>query len=67
MISEELTGKDLRMIAREYISNLSSSELLYNSRESSLFEFMVPTLKKYIVEVEKDVKQLTFKLPSSKI
>jgi cell division protease FtsH len=66
MISEELTGKDLRMIAREYISNLSSTELLYNSRESSLFEFMVPTLKKYIVEVEKDVKQLTFKLPSSK-
>jgi cell division protease FtsH len=66
MISEELTGKDLRMIAREYISNLNSTELLYNSRESSLFEFMVPTLKKYIVEVEKDVKQLTFKLPSSK-
>lgn len=67
MVSEELTGKDLRMIAREYISNLTSSELLYNSRESSLFEFMVPTLKKYIVEVEKDVKQLTFKLPSNNI
>jgi hypothetical protein len=28
MISEELTGKDLRTIAREYISSLSSSEVL---------------------------------------
>ena len=64
MISEELTGKDLRMIAREYISNLGSSEVLYNTRESSLFEFMVPTLKKYIVEVEKDVKQLGLKTAS---
>jgi cell division protease FtsH len=58
MISEELTGKDLRTIAQEYLSNLLNSELLYNSRESSLFDFMLPELKKYISEVEKDVEKL---------
>jgi hypothetical protein len=34
MISEELR-KDLRTIAREYISNLNNLEVLYNSRQSS--------------------------------
>jgi cell division protease FtsH len=56
MISEELTGKDLRTLAREYISNLRIAEVLYTSRESSLFDFMVPELKKYIAEVEQEVK-----------
>ena len=57
MISEELTGKDLRTLAREYISNLRIAEILYTNRESSLFDFMVPELKKYLAEVEQDVKQ----------
>jgi cell division protease FtsH len=56
MISEELTGKDLRTLAREYISNLRIAEVLYTNRESSLFDFMVPELKKYIAEVEQEVK-----------
>jgi cell division protease FtsH len=55
MISEELTGKDLRTLAREYISNLRIAEVLYTNRESSLFDFMVPELKKYIAEVEQEV------------
>ena len=54
MISEELTGKELRTIAREYISNLSSLELLYDSRKSSLFELLAPELKKSISEVENE-------------
>lgn len=63
MVSEELSGKDLRNIAREYLSNLSSSEVLYNSRQSSLFELMAPELQKSISEVEKEVSELsqTFK------
>ena len=61
MISEELTGKDLRTLAREYLSNLTSLELLYTSRESSLFDFMLPELKKYISEVEKEVETLIIK------
>jgi len=65
MISEELTGKELRTIAREYISNLASAEVLYSSRESSLFEFMVPELKKYVVEFENDVKEMTEKISPS--
>jgi cell division protease FtsH len=48
MISEELSGKDLRTIAREYISNLTSLEILYDSRQSSLFEILAPELKKSI-------------------
>ena len=61
MIAEELTGKELRTLAREYISNLTTSEVLYSSRESSLFEFMVPELKKYVVEFENDVEKMTQK------
>jgi len=57
MISEELTGKDLRTLAREYISNLRIAEILYTNRESSLFDFMVPELKKYLAEVEQEVKK----------
>ena len=38
MISEELNGKELRSLAREYLSNLTSLEILYNSRQSSLFD-----------------------------
>jgi cell division protease FtsH len=45
MISEELSGKDLRTIAREYISNLNNLEVLYNSRQSSLFDLITPELK----------------------
>ena len=45
MISEELSGKDLRTIAREYISNLTALEVLYNSRQSSLFDLITPELK----------------------
>eukprot|EP01041_Mallomonas_annulata_P000039 gene39-43_t len=54
MISEELTGKELRTIAREYISNLTSLEILYDSRKSSLFELLAPELKKSIAEVEEE-------------
>ena len=54
MISEELTGKDLRTIAREYISNLTSMEILYDSRQSSLFDLLTPELKKSIAEVEEE-------------
>ena len=59
MISEELTGKELRTIIREYISNLSSSELLYDSRKSSLFELLAPELKKSISEVENEREKLS--------
>ena len=58
MIYEELTGKDLRTLAREYISNLSSLEVLYNTRQSSLFDLMTPELKKSITEIEEEVNKL---------
>jgi cell division protease FtsH len=50
MISEELSGKDLRTIAREYISNLNALEVLYNSRQSSLFDLITPDLKSDEIE-----------------
>jgi cell division protease FtsH len=58
MISEELSGKELRALAREYLSNLTSLEILYNSRQSSLFDLMAPNLKKSITEVEREVTQI---------
>ena len=42
---EEISGKDLRSIAREYISALTSLEVLNNSRQSSLFDIMTPELE----------------------
>jgi len=58
MISEELTGKDLRTIAREYISSLTALEVLYNSRQSSLFDLLTPELKKSIAEIEAETERL---------
>ena len=64
MISEEMSGKELRAIAKEYISNLSSLEILYNSRQSSLFDLMAPELKKSVAEVEEDAIEITLKIPT---
>jgi hypothetical protein len=60
--SEELNGKELRSLAREYLSNLTSLEILYNSRQSSLFDLMAPELKKSILEIEKEAKDMVIKL-----
>ncbi len=40
LIAEELSGQDLRNLAGEYLSNLNRVELLYDSRESSLFNLI---------------------------
>ncbi len=58
MISEELSGSDLRAMAREYISKLGSLEVLYSTRQSSLFDIMAPELKKSIIEVETEVESI---------
>jgi cell division protease FtsH len=58
LIFEELTGKDLRTIAREYLSNLNDLELLYNTRESSFFDLLVPELKRSFKRFEKQTKKL---------
>ena len=65
MISEEMSGKDLRTIAREYISTCSSLELLSSTRKSSLFDLMAPELKKSVSEVEEEALKLVSKLPTS--
>jgi len=57
MVSEELTGRDLRALAKEYLSNLTSLEILYNSRQSSLFDLMAPELQKSIAEVEQETEK----------
>jgi cell division protease FtsH len=62
MVYEELTGKDLRTLIKESISNLTNFEILYDSRQSSLFDLMIPQLKKSITEVENDALQLASKL-----
>lgn len=64
MVSEELSGKELRTIAREYLSTYSSLELLYTTRQSSLFDLMAPELKKSVDEVETEARNLVSKLPN---
>lgn len=59
LISEELTGKDLRNLAKEYLSDLTALELLYNSRQSSLFNIMAPELQQSIEEVEKEANAIS--------
>jgi len=54
LISEELTGKDLRILAREYLSNLTSLEILYSNRQSSLFDLVTPELNNSINLVENE-------------
>lgn len=66
MVSEEMSGKELRGIAREYISQLNSLEILYNSRQSSLFDLMAPELKKSVAEVEEEAVELVLKIPDRK-
>ena len=56
--------RDLRTIAREYISTCSSLELLSSTRKSSLFDLMAPELKKSVSEVENEALQLVSKLPN---
>lgn len=63
MVSEEMSGKELRGLAREYISSLNSLEILYNSRQSSLFDLMAPELKKSVAEVEEEAIELALKVP----
>jgi cell division protease FtsH len=63
MIFEELSGKELRMIAREYISNLTAREILYKNRQSSLLSLIPPEFKKSVNEVEEDVQGLVLQLP----
>ena len=67
MVAEELSGKDLKALAKEYISTLKSAEVLYGSRESSLFDLMAPEIKKSITEIETEAEDLKTKLPSKKL
>jgi cell division protease FtsH len=46
MISEELSGKDLRTLAREYLSSIVNSESLYTTRQGNLFALVSPDVKK---------------------
>jgi cell division protease FtsH len=64
MIYEELTGKDLQTIATEYISTLGSIDILSNTRQSSLFDLMIPELQKSITEVEKEALELAAQFPA---
>jgi cell division protease FtsH len=66
LVFEEMTGKEVRTFALESISNLNATEILYNSRESSLFELMGPELKKSYQEVEKEVGQILIQVATKK-
>lgn len=59
LVSEELTGKDLRNLIREYLSDSVNSEVLLNNRYSFLFDLIGPELKNIIKEVELDSQQIS--------
>jgi ATP-dependent Zn protease len=51
---EEISGKELRMIIREYVSNLQAGELLDLNRKSSVSSLIPTGLQKYRKPVEKE-------------
>jgi cell division protease FtsH len=51
LVFEELSGKTLKSLVHEYLSLLTQSEILYENRESSLFDLMVPELKRAVKEI----------------
>ena len=55
LVSEELSGRELRSVAKEYLSNLTKLEILYNSRQSSLFDIITPELQPLTNEVNKEI------------
>jgi ATP-dependent Zn protease len=67
MVFEELSGKELRMLAGESITNLTVNEILYNNRQSSLLNLIPPELKKSVERVEEEVKSLVLQLPENNI
>jgi cell division protease FtsH len=50
--SEELTGSELRALAKEFFTTLSTFEILYRSRQSSMFDLVTPDLEKVMIEIE---------------
>jgi cell division protease FtsH len=62
LVSEELSGKELRSIAKEYLSNITAVELISTTRDSSIFSLLAPALQKSVTEVEDEVKALTEKV-----
>jgi len=58
LVYEELSGKELKTLSLEYTSQETTLEVLYNSRESSLFDIMAPELKKSVQEIEEEADKL---------
>lgn len=64
LLAEEINGKFLKNLVREYFNGSQSLEIVSNSRESSLFDFFIPELKNAISEVEAEVSIQQKKLTS---
>ena len=58
VIFEELTGKELRMLAGEYITNISLREMLYNNRKGSIAALLPLEYKKNVQEIEQETNRL---------
>jgi len=64
LLEEELSGKELRVIAKQYISYFSSGETVFNSRRSSLFTLIAPELQKTVSEIEEETSLIKDTLDS---
>jgi ATP-dependent Zn protease len=62
LLEEELSGKELRVIAKQYISYFSSGETVFNTRKSSLFTLIAPELQKTVSEIEEETSILDSQL-----
>jgi cell division protease FtsH len=64
MLFEELSGKELRILANQYLSNFSRNELLSTNRKSSILSFLPRNLKKSAKEIDRSVKKIFLQLPN---
>lgn len=65
LVEEEISGLDLRSIAREFLSSIQDTELLYINRQSSLFNLIGLELEEAINEVENVRNTTLLNLPES--
>jgi cell division protease FtsH len=52
LIYEEISGKDLQAIVKEYLSILASSEVLLNTQQAALFNLIMSDLKETSINLE---------------
>lgn len=53
LLEEELSGKEIRTLIKQYLSNIITIEFLYDTRQSYLFDILASDIEKYSKSLNK--------------